>query len=174
MAGTRPKLAGSRQQINWKLVDIYKVQRLHPGSRKTGTGKTPHPGPLPGERGLLLIKIMQTQGNIENEHELLHWQSRVERVKEYVLANLATDLHIGIVAEKLGINKNTLRHLFKHQEGESYHDYVERMRMDKALQLLNKGKWVKEVMTATGYHNRGTFNNAFKKRYQYPAIYFKK
>ena len=117
---------------------------------------------------------MQTQDNIENEDELLHWQSRVERVKEYVLANLAADLHIGIVAEKLGINKNTLRHLFKNQEGESYRDYVERMRMDKALQLLNTGKWVKEVMTATGYHNKGTFNNAFKKRYKYPAIYFKK
>jgi AraC-like DNA-binding protein len=46
--------------------------------------------------------------------------------------------------------------------------------MEKALQLLKEGKWVKEVMDATGYKNRGTFNHAFKKRYRFPAGFFKK
>ena len=117
---------------------------------------------------------MQNRDNIENEDELLHWQSRLERIKEYVLANLAADLSTGTVAGKFGLNEATLRHLFQRQQHESYHDYVERRRMTKALQLLSEGKWVKEVIRAVGYKNKSTFNDAFKKRYRYPASYFKK
>jgi AraC-like DNA-binding protein len=53
--------------------------------------------------------------------------------------------------------------VFKKQRGESYRHYVERIRTDKAIQLVTEGKWVKEVMAATEYKNRGTFNNAFKR-----------
>jgi AraC family transcriptional regulator of adaptative response / methylphosphotriester-DNA alkyltransferase methyltransferase len=98
----------------------------------------------------------------------------VERVREYILANLAADLRIGTVAEKFGLNKITLRHVFKKQQHETYREYVERMRMDKALHLLKEGKWVKEVMPATGYRNWSTFDRAFKKRYQHPPAFFKK
>ena len=117
---------------------------------------------------------MQTPRYIENEDELLHWQSRVERIKEYVWANLRRDLRAGTVAGKFGLKESTLRHLFQKQEMESFHDYVERMRITKALQLLREGKWVKEVIPETGYKNRGTFNNAFKKRYKQTPGFFKK
>jgi AraC-like DNA-binding protein len=46
--------------------------------------------------------------------------------------------------------------------------------MDKALQLLKEGKWIKEVIPATGYKNRSTFNNAFIKAFKHPPSYFKK
>jgi AraC-like DNA-binding protein len=117
---------------------------------------------------------MHNRGTIPNSEEALYYKSRVERVKEYVSANLAADLSIGIVAEKSGMNKTTFRHVFKKEQQESYQEYVERMRMVKALQLLKEGKWIKEVMPATGYKNRGTFNNAFKKAFKHPAGYFKK
>ncbi len=117
---------------------------------------------------------MQTAVNRENEDELLHWQSRVERIKEYAEANLGRDLSARTVAAKFDLNEGTFRHLFQKEEGETYHIYVERMRLTKALQLLREGKWVKEVMAATGYKNRGTFNNAFKKRYKHSPGFFKK
>lgn len=117
---------------------------------------------------------MQIPGNIENEDELLHWKSRVERIKEYVWANLTRDLRAGTVAGKFGLKEATLRHLFQKQEDESFHGYVERMRMAKAIQLLREGKWVKEVIREAGYKNRGTFNNAFKKRFKHTPGFFKK
>lgn len=110
----------------------------------------------------------------EEENELPHWTSRVEKIKEYVLDNLAADLAIGAMSEKFELSASTLRHIFKKHAGESYGQYVERQRMIKALRLLKKGKWVKEVMAMTGYKNRGTFNNAFKKRFKFPASHFKK
>jgi two-component system response regulator YesN len=106
--------------------------------------------------------------------ELLHWKTRVEKVKEYVSENPGDDLHITTVCEKFNLNKFTLQRIFREQQEETYRGFVERIRMDKALQLLKEGKWVNEVMDATGYKNRGTFNRAFKKRYQLPAKFFKK
>lgn len=117
---------------------------------------------------------MHNSGTIQNSEEALYYKSRVERVKEYVSANLAANLSIGTVAEKFGINKTTLRQVFKKHQQETYREYVERMRMDKALHLLKEGKWVKEVFPETGYRNWGTFNIAFKKKYKYPPSFFKK
>lgn len=84
---------------------------------------------------------MQTPHNMENADQFLQWQSRLVRIKEYVSANLAAYLSSRTVSEKFGLNEATLRHLFQKQEDESFHDYVERMRMAKALQLLSEGKW---------------------------------
>jgi AraC-like DNA-binding protein len=117
---------------------------------------------------------MITRVTIQQKEELLYWKTRVEKVKEYVSENLAGDLRIITVSEKFNLNKSTLQHIFKEQQKETYREYVERMRMDKALHLLKEGKWVKEVSLATGYNNRVAFYKAFKKRFQYAPGYFKK
>lgn len=116
---------------------------------------------------------METANEIQ-EDELRDWKSRVERIKEFVVANLAADLSSRSVSERFGLNKGTLRYLFQSEEHESYHTYVERMRVTKALQLLSEGKWVKEAMREAGYKNRGTFNKAFKRRFKRSPGFFKK
>ena len=112
---------------------------------------------------------MQKDANL-----ILHWQSRVERIKEYVSANLAKDLDIATISQKFELSTTTFRHIFRNHQQQSYRHYVEDIRMDKALELLKEGKWIKETMAATGYKNRATFNNAFKKKFKYPASHFKK
>ena len=117
---------------------------------------------------------MITRFTIQQKEELLYWKTRVEKVKEYVSENLAGDLRITTVCKEFDLNKFTLQHIFKEQQKETYRGYVERMRMEKAFQLLIEGKWVKEVFPATGYKNWSTFSRAFKKRYEYPPAFFKK
>jgi len=117
---------------------------------------------------------MEGPEQIPPSEEFLHWKTRVEKVKQYVSENLDADLRITTVAEKFNLNKFTLQHIFKEQQHETYHEHVERIRMEKALQLLKEGKWVKEAMNLTGYKNRSTFNLAFKKKYQHPPGFFKK
>ena len=117
---------------------------------------------------------MEGHNQIPPSEELLHWKTRVEKVKEYVSQNLGGDLRITTVCEKFNLNQFTLQHIFKEQQKETYREYVERIRMEKALQLLKEGKWVKEVFPATGYRNWSTFSRAFKKRYKYPPAFFKK
>ena len=117
---------------------------------------------------------MEGTNQILPSDEFPHWKTRVEKVKEYVLENLAGDLRITTVCKKFNLNKFTLQHIFKAQQKETYHEYVERIRMNKALQLLQEGKWVKEVMPATGYRNWSTFEKAFKRRFKYAPVFFKK
>ena len=106
--------------------------------------------------------------------EMLCQPTRVERIKDYVSRNLAQDLSIDTVSEKFGLTASTFRHAFTIHEKQGYREYVEQLRMAKALDLLKEGKWIKEVMAATGYKNRATFNNAFKRKYQQPARNFRR
>ena len=117
---------------------------------------------------------MITRVNIQQKEELLHWKTRVEKVKDYVTENLAGALDASSVAREMKLTPFTLQSVFKKYEGETFRQYVEKVRMEKAFQLLAEGKWVKEVVVATGYKYRATFEKVFKRRYNYPASYFKK
>jgi AraC-like DNA-binding protein len=117
---------------------------------------------------------MDGSKKIQPTDEFQQWKTRVEKVQEYVSQNLAGDLRITTVCKKFDLNKFTLQRIFKQQQKETYREHVERIRMEKALHLLKEGKWVKEIIPQTGYHNWGTFNIAFKKRFKYPPSYFKK
>jgi AraC-like DNA-binding protein len=117
---------------------------------------------------------MITKVNIQQKEELLHWKTRVEKIKDYVTENLASPLDASSVAQQMKLTSFTLQSVFKKHEGETFRQYVEKVRMERAFQLLAEGKWVKEIIVATGYKHRATFEKAFKKRYKYPAAYFKK
>ena len=112
---------------------------------------------------------------IHQAGELHDWQSRVERVKDYVSANLSGGLSIEVVAEKFKLSTSTLGHIFKKHTGRSYHQYVQEMRMNKAFELITReGQRIQEAMYATGYKYRSSFNKAFKKRFQHAPGYFQK
>jgi len=99
---------------------------------------------------------------------------RLQKIQLYLSQNLSANLHAANVASQFNMSISSLLHLFnKHQRG-SYHRYVESVRIEKAMELLQtKSMTVKEVMYAAGYKNRATFNNAFKKKFKYPASHFK-
>ncbi len=118
---------------------------------------------------------MALYGNIPDEpNEPEYEQSRLERIKEYIAANVSSDLSASTVSRTFELSVSTLLHIFKQHEQQTYQHYLEQTRMKKAMELIKGGKWVKEVMHATGYKNRGTFYNAFKRKYQLPPRHFQK
>ena len=117
---------------------------------------------------------MERDKKILPSEEIQQWQSRVEKIKNYVNENLSAKLDATSVANRMKLTSYTLQTIFKKYEGETFHQYVERARMQRALQLLSEGKWVKEIMATTGYKHRATFDKAFKRRYNVPAAWFKK
>jgi len=101
--------------------------------------------------------------------------NRVEQVKEYVSQNIAIDLSASIVSKKFELSVSSLQHLFKKYQGQTYHKYIEDVRMKKAYYLITKeGRRINEAMYATGYNNRPTFNAAFKKKFKHHPRYFRK
>ena len=97
---------------------------------------------------------------------------RFRRIKKYIHCNLSADLSAAVVAEKFDLSISTLLHTFRNYSERTYQQYVADIRIHNALRIINKGGRVKEAMFKTGYKNRSTFNNAFKKRFKYTPGYF--
>ena len=118
---------------------------------------------------------MDIRHHQQDESNKLQEYSRVEEVKKYISENIDSDLSASIVSKRFELSISSLQHLFKKYEGQTYHQYLEDTRMKTAFFLITKeGKRISEAMYATGYHNRSTFNEAFKKKFTLPPGHFRK
>lgn len=116
---------------------------------------------------------MDTGDQIQNEgNELRREHYRVEKIKLYISGNLKNDLSIPVISQKFDISPSTLLHIFKKHQHQSCQRYVEKIRMNKAMEMIRAGKWIQEIMDATGYKNRVTFYNAFKRTFKHSPRHF--
>lgn len=117
---------------------------------------------------------MDTGNDQQEESKEGNWpQRRLERIKEYIDENLSTDVSAAAVAEKFSISTSTLQHSFKKHLPQTYQQYVEKVRMNKAMEMIRQGKRIREIMVATGYKNRSTFYDAFRRTFQHTPATFK-
>jgi len=64
-------------------------------------------------------------------NELFSEYNRVELIKKYITDNIKSDLHATIISKRFELSVSSLQHLFKIYEGQSYHRYLEDIRMKK-------------------------------------------
>ena len=70
------------------------------------------------------------------------------------------------IASKFNLTEKYFSHFFKEQTGENFSTYLEKIRMDKAKELLSTNQYrIKEISKLTGYQNTSTFYKAFKRVY---------
>lgn len=85
-------------------------------------------------------------------------------VLDQIKKNYAKKISIDSVAEELGISNSYLSRKFKDDTGLTFHDMLNRFRMQKAIELLNKGIYrVYEVSDLTGFYDYKYFCSVFKK-----------
>jgi two-component system response regulator YesN len=75
------------------------------------------------------------------------------------------ELSLYLVAEKLYVNYSYLSRIFKKMTGQSFSDYVLRLRMERAKELLAKGEKVYDAASQVGYRHVNYFSKAFSKYY---------
>jgi len=93
----------------------------------------------------------------------------ISTIKNYIASNYNEDINLICLAQKFYMNHIYLSRLFKAKTGENFIDYLTRVRMEKAKELLDlKLLKVKEVSEAVGYSNPYYFTNSFKRYYGYP------
>ncbi|MDR0405507.1 MAG: AraC family transcriptional regulator [Clostridiales bacterium] len=99
---------------------------------------------------------------------------RIERAKEYVLANYQKPVSLKQAAEREGLNGVYFGALFKKNTGQSFNRYVNAIRINKAKDLLADGNSVADTSLMCGFDNIFYFSGVFKKIMGKSPIHFKK
>ena len=86
----------------------------------------------------------------------------VAEVTDYVAQNLAAPLKLNAIAGNFHYSAPYLGRLFKKVTGQSFHDYLEKERMERAKQLLAERHKVYVVAQMVGYPNVDYFATLFK------------
>jgi|GEM_PF-1989606 len=124
-------------------------------------------------------KISRCVTSMELQHLLRGWATRtadaigekIERkdpitsfVMEFVNDNMADDIYLDVLAEKLNLSSGYLSTYFKEKTGINIVEYVNETRIRKAASLLMDSRLkIKEIAEAVGYRNITSFNRMFKK-----------
>lgn len=87
------------------------------------------------------------------------------KAQEYITENYTnSEISLNCAAEYIGINSAYLSKLFKEEFNENFIDYINRLRINKAKELLNSTRiTVKEVGYAVGFNSIQNFIRTFKK-----------
>ncbi len=94
----------------------------------------------------------------------------IDHIKEYIEQNYANpDLGLGTISMAFGISEGYVSSLFKKQTQIGFVEYVEKLRMAKAIDLLkeenDKRENIEDIAQKVGYNSVQSFRRAFKRVY---------
>lgn len=95
-------------------------------------------------------------------------QDMIEQVKEYIAANYMNDVTIAEIGRRFNISPSYISRIFREKTGEKYIDFVTGIRMQKSMELLQKGVPVKEAAERVGYISEKHFSKTFRKYFNCP------
>lgn len=92
--------------------------------------------------------------------------ARVERVREMLDASFLEPPTITHLAREVAVNEAKLMHLFKQQVGETIFNYTQRLKMERAKELLETTEIsVTEIAFEVGYEYSSNFTTAFRRHF---------
>lgn len=85
-------------------------------------------------------------------------------IKKYIIDNISSNLNISVAAKYTNMSESYFSHIFKKEVGMSFVDYVNKMRISKATELLeNTSFQVNKISSLVGIDNANYFSVLFKK-----------
>jgi AraC-like DNA-binding protein len=90
---------------------------------------------------------------------------RINRVLEYLHANLSGRVETGVAARRSGLSKSGFARFFRRYMGRSFNDYVIGQRLAEARRLLaGTDRTVAQICFDCGFENLSNFNRLFRAR----------
>lgn len=87
----------------------------------------------------------------------------IDKAKKMIERHHAAPISLSLVSQQVGVSESYLSKVFVKETGENFSDYVTRIRIEKAKQMLNSGMKIYEVGESVGYPNQTHFSRIFKK-----------
>ncbi|NHN34904.1 response regulator [Paenibacillus agricola] len=99
-----------------------------------------------------------------NGQNVKHKQA-IDFIIQYIHEHYFEEIRLGDMADKVYLSRNYLSNLFRTAVGETFQDYITKVRMDKAKRLIMEGKHrIYEVAEKVGYRNVPYFTSMFKRQ----------
>lgn len=124
------------------------------------------------DRLALFLELMATLAKHDNYRLLssVQLQSResqrhldeISEIVGFVSENFASNLSMAEVAERFGMSESRFSRYFRKATGNTFTDFVTRMRINKASQLLlNTEQYISTICYNVGFNNVANFNRRF-------------
>lgn len=101
----------------------------------------------------------------ESEHKC---SLRIEEAKNYISKHYHEDISQLELAEIAGCSPSYFSKIFKEETGENFVEYLNRVRLVKAAELLQRDLSVSEIALQTGFKSASYFNKKFKEFFGVP------
>lgn len=89
----------------------------------------------------------------------------IDQARRLVREGMEGELTIAWIAEQIGMSESRFSHVFKEETGESFMEYVNAVRMEKAKELLqNTDLRIHEISEKIGIQNPNYFSAQYKKK----------
>ena len=117
-----------------------------------------------------VAEIHKNQQKNEQKNELVEW------TKNYIYQNLHSDIVIGEIGQKIGVNTSYLSDLFHKVEGTTIQQYIRKEKIRLAENMLRYSDYeVKEIASYLSFCSQSYFGNIFRQQTEMtPARYRKK
>lgn len=93
-------------------------------------------------------------------------KSTADDLLEYLSTNYRSHINLESISERFYLSKNQIIRIIRRQTGYSPHEYLTRIRLTKACELLEYTRTpISEIGRCVGYENKSHFSAAFRKLY---------
>ncbi len=99
------------------------------------------------------------------ERNTEHSSDRISEIKRYIKYNFMLKINVESIAELFGFERSYLYRIFKERYGIGVKEYLIKVRMEKARELLHCGHSVAGAAALTGYCDEFAFSKAYKKHF---------
>jgi AraC family transcriptional regulator len=93
------------------------------------------------------------------------YQQRIDQALIYIDRNISGNLELASVAQAAGFSSYHFHRIFSAMVGENLQDYITRLRLEKAANLLEKSRMISitEIAYTCGFSSSSAFSRTFKK-----------
>ena len=111
-----------------------------------------------------LEKLTQACRSIHDRRENQS-ESAVAKAKNYIREHFESEISLDEVSREVNISPYYFSKLFKEESGETFIEYLTRLRIERARELLRQSDdTIKEISIAVGYADPNYFSRIFKKQ----------
>jgi YesN/AraC family two-component response regulator len=120
-------------------------------------------------------KLLKQIGENIIENEIIKRRNKpwTELIEDYIQEHLDEKLTLAKAAKQISRSSSFISQNFPKEFGMPFKSYILKMKMERAMKMLENGSSVKQAAAETGFYDEFHFSKKFKKYFGKPPSFFK-